>query len=119
MELNEQLAKAMNGVLPGAVWLVVCVQKPLPDEYIVITTVDERPDIYSGDQDEQIFGTYRIAWYRRAGTEGCAKKIKSAAKAAGFLVESTPPAGYDSETGHFITYVEVSNTTFADDYSEI
>lgn len=116
MELNEQLAQAMGTLLPGAVWLVVCDQKPLPDEYIVVTTLDERPEVYSGDQDEQLAGAYRAAWYSRAGTEGKAAKMRRAARAAGFLVESTPPAGYDSTTGHYITYIEVSNTDTCEDY---
>ncbi len=32
MALNEQFAQAMGTVLPGAVWLILCDQKPLPDE---------------------------------------------------------------------------------------
>lgn len=116
MALNEQFAQAMGTVLPGAVWLILCDQKPLPDEYIVITTVDERPEIYSGDQDEQISGLYRAAWYSRAGTAGKAEKMRRAARAAGFLIESTPPEGYDSSTGHYIVYIEASDTDTAEDY---
>ena len=118
MELAEKLARAMGTLLPGNIWQTVCPQKPLPDEYIVITTVDERPEIYSGDQDEQMAGQYRAAWYKRGNTAGLAAKMRSAARKAGFLIESTPPAGYDQDTGHKIVYVEVSDIESCEDYQE-
>lgn len=118
MELDERLARAMGTVLSGSVWQTTCTQKPLPDEYMVLTTVDNRPEIYSGDQDEQLAVQYRVAWYRRGDTSGCARRMRSAARNAGFLIESTPPESYDPATGHKIVYIEVSATDTCEDYSE-
>ena len=106
----DELAAAMEPLLPGNVWGIVCQQKPLPDEYIVITPVAEQIEVYSGDEDEQASMQYRVSWRSRAGIRGKVEKMKAAARQAGFLIVDSPVPYYENETGFFVAHIEVMTT---------
>ena len=40
-------------------------EDPLPDSYVVLSVLDDAPEIYAGDLDEQQHLQVRAAWYTR------------------------------------------------------
>ena len=77
----------------------------LPDNYIVIVSVDERPEVYAGDQDEGWTVQLRASWYSRKGNADHGTRMRAAARAAGFMVDSAV-TGYDPDTRHHIVHQE-------------
>lgn len=78
---------------------------PLPDSYVVLSVLDDAPEVYAGDLDEQQRLQVRAAWYTRDLPQPCARKMRCALRDAGFIIGSTE-YGYDNDTKHFIAYVE-------------
>ncbi|WP_370754563.1 hypothetical protein [Gemmiger formicilis] len=78
---------------------------PLPDSYVVLSVLDDTPEVYAGDLDEQQRLQVRAAWYTRDLPQPCARKMRCALRNAGFIIGSTE-YGYDNDTRHFIAYVE-------------
>ena len=89
---------------------------PLPDSYVVLTVLDDAPEIYAGDRDEQQHLQVRAAWYTRELPQPCARKMRCALRDACFIIGSTE-YGYDNETKHFVAYVE-AETDDACDWNE-
>lgn len=78
---------------------------PLPDSYVVLSVLDDTPEIYAGDRDEQQHLKLRAAWYARELPQVRARCMRNALRKAGFIIGSTE-YGYDNETKHHIAYVE-------------
>ena len=77
----------------------------LPDSYVVLSVLDDTPEIYAGDRDEQQHLKLRAAWYARELPQVRARCMRNALRKAGFIIGSTE-YGYDNETKHHIAYVE-------------
>lgn len=80
-------------------------EDPLPDSYVVLSVLDDAPEVYAGDLDEQQHLQVRAAWYTRDLPQPCARKMRCAFRDAGFIIDSTE-YGYDNDTKHFVAYVE-------------
>ena len=88
-------------------------EDPLPDNYIVLSVLDNTPDVYAGDQDEQQHLQVRAAWFTRDLPQPCARKMRCALRDAGFILGSTEYS-YDNETKHFVAYVEAESDDACD-----
>lgn len=60
----------------------------IPDDYIVLTPVDERADLYAGNQDEQASMQLRVSWYSINGNRGHGASLRQLGRAAEFTVVS-------------------------------
>lgn len=62
---------------------------PLPDSYVVLSVLDDTPEIYAGDRDEQQHLKLRAAWYARELPQVRARCMRNALRKAGFIIGST------------------------------
>lgn len=64
----------------------VCREDPLPDEFIVHDSEDDRPDLYAGDRDVGITFYRRVHLYTRWDPQPKAKQIRQALRQCGFTI---------------------------------
>lgn len=76
-----------------------------PNDYIVITSVDVRPNIYEGDTDADITSQLRASWYSRGGNDDHGVAMRKAGRSVDFMVMSSTE-GYDPSTRHHIVHQE-------------
>lgn len=105
MTTMKEALEAFAGLAPGGVYPQVCTAAALPNSYIVLTVVDDRPELYAGDTDEAGAWQLRAAWYDRAGTTGHKAALRAVGRALGGTVLDAQQ-GYDSATHHYIQYQE-------------
>lgn len=105
MTTMEQALAAFAPLAPGGAYPQVCTAAPLPNSYIVLTVVDDRPELYAGDADEAGGWQLRTAWYDRAGCTGHRAALRTAGRALGGMVLDAQQ-GYDNVTHHYIQYQE-------------
>lgn len=84
---------------------LICRDDPLPDSYIVLAPIDNRPTWYAGDDTGPDMISLRATWYCREGTAGLKDKLRAAFRKAGFALGPTN-YGYDNETRLFSVYQE-------------
>lgn len=77
----------------------------LPNDYIVIVSVDARPNTYAGDTDTDFTEQLRASWYSRSGNADHGAAMRKAGRSADFTVVSSN-TGYDPSTKHYIVHQE-------------
>lgn len=91
----------------SCVWKNVCLQTPLPDEYLVHDVEDDRPEEYAGDTDTGITYYRRVHLYAKRDKYNPGIKpamIRKALRDNGFIITGTGEVDDKNGYTHIIIF---------------
>ncbi len=112
MNVNPLVISALASL--GPVYPNVCPVTPLPDEYLTLNYVDERPNLVADGEDIAEETTIRINYFTKGNPQNGKKQIRWLLRGAGFNVLSTGEI-YEQETGYTHVYVEAALESLVND----
>lgn len=105
MSILGRFKTAMEAIGPPVYAFVAPFDGNFPHDYIVINIVQDRPELYAGDEDVAGEVQVRASWYSSRGNLGHSSQMRKAAKAAGFTVKGGF-SSYDHSIKHCVQHEE-------------
>lgn len=100
MNANQRIEAALSSIAGGNIWPISKPANEDPEEFITYNPETEYLD-YGDDLDQEAEMAYQIHWFKKGHANYLTKRrqIRDALRDAGFLIEPSPYATYDSESG--------------------
>lgn len=86
MSVNQIIENALNEIVKGKIWPMVCPEDTPPDMYIVYNPELEEPGFYAEDEDQEWVQHMQIHLYIKSNYIKARKEIRKKLKEVGFTI---------------------------------